>query len=106
MDMVEFLVVADRFEIKTRGVVVMPHLSPPKSGRWEARQENVLIVMPDGRHLEAIATLQLEHFYISDVSVPVRSVAARDLLPRHNFARGPHRQQNHGVQVFESRIRC
>jgi len=62
-DLVELLTVEERFQLST-GLVVVPDFSVPDG--WKVRSEDVIVVLPDGKHREAKATLAVAHFRIPD----------------------------------------
>jgi len=55
--------VPERFQLSNR-LVVAPDFSAPQG--WKNRSETVTIVLPDGKHSEAKASLELAHFRIAD----------------------------------------
>ena len=62
------LTVTDHFEIKGRGLVLMPDFSLPTD--WRDRREIVRIVTPSGAQQYAEAQLSWSHFVFADPSVP------------------------------------
>jgi hypothetical protein len=62
-DLVELLTVAERFQLNY-GLVVVPDFSVPDG--WKNRSETVTIVLPDGKHRVARASLAVAHFRIPD----------------------------------------
>jgi len=68
MQRVELLTVLDSFEIKGRGVVLMPSFSIPRG--WKDRIETVTIIKPDGDHYEASAQFNMTHFSLTDRTAP------------------------------------
>jgi hypothetical protein len=67
-DLVELLTVAERFQL-SNGLVVVPDCSVP--GGWRNRSETVTIVLPDGRHRSATASLLVAHFHIPDPAASI-----------------------------------
>jgi hypothetical protein len=66
-DLVELLIVAERFRLNN-GLVVVPDF-PPSDG-WKNRSETVTIVLPDGKNRTAMASLAIAHLLISDPTAP------------------------------------
>jgi len=62
-DLVELLTVAERFQLNY-GLVVVPDFSVPDG--WKNRSAIVTIVLPDGKHRVAKASLAVAHFRIPD----------------------------------------
>jgi hypothetical protein len=68
MSLVKLLTVAGSFQLKGRGVVVIPNLPPPAAG-WKASSHTVVIVTPGGGSREVEARLEVWHFNIPDAAV-------------------------------------
>jgi hypothetical protein len=70
MNLVELLVIEDRFQITGRGVILTPDFSTPKK-RWQNRIEKVSVITPAGQAIEANAEINHVHFSIRDPQVPL-----------------------------------
>jgi hypothetical protein len=62
-DLVELLTVAERFQLNN-GLVVVPDFSVPDG--WKNRSDRVVLVLPDGKHCAARASLAVAHFRIPE----------------------------------------
>src|ERR1041385_1418612 len=69
MKHVELLSIEESFEIIGRGVVVIPDFPVPRG--WKDRTETVVVVQPNGQHLEATALFNMSHFTFTDPNVPL-----------------------------------
>src|SRR4029078_11754149 len=67
MDLVDFLTVAERFQLSS-GLVLLPDFSVPDG--WKPRSETMVIVKPNGESCEATACLTVAHFSIRDPAAP------------------------------------
>ena len=70
MTRVELLTIEDCFQISGFGVVLLPDFSVP-GGRWQDREDTVVIAKPDGQDFQATARFGLSHFNIADPKVSI-----------------------------------
>ena len=64
--MTEILTVADHFEIRGRGLVLVPDFDPPMNGHWKNFSQTVIVLTPGGQRLELQADFTPIHFHIRD----------------------------------------
>jgi hypothetical protein len=68
MERVELLTVEDSFQIRGRGLVVIPDFSVPKG--WKNRTDTVIIATPDGQETSIQAEFSRTHFKFIDRTAP------------------------------------
>lgn len=66
ISMTEILTVADHFEIRGRGLVLVPDFDAPMAEKWKNFSDTVVVLTPTGQRLELQADFTLIHFNIRD----------------------------------------
>ncbi|MDR3404341.1 MAG: hypothetical protein P4L99_17715 [Chthoniobacter sp.] len=76
MERVELLIVEHTYQIRPGMLLISPALPVPwdnKGHGWRNRTEQVGVVRPDGRELEATAQINMTHLNIRDPNVPAQA---------------------------------